>query len=149
MLSITLIDNGLTAGDFNCLKVAVGFQEAPIPQVEKALTNGLFNVVAVCDEQVVGMGRLVGDGAMYWYLQEICVLPQYQGNGIGKAIVNRLMEYVNENAMPGTRVTVGLMAAKGKEAFYEKLGFVARPNEGCGAGMEKRLVVSSSGGDHR
>ena len=142
MLSVKIIDNGLTPETFNKLKAAVGFPKAPIPQVEKALTNGLFNVVAMCDEKVVGMGRLVGDGAMYWYLQEICVLPEYQGKGIGMTIVNRLMEYIYENSMPGTKVTVSLMAAKGKEAFYEKLGFVARPNDGCGAGMEKRMVIS-------
>ncbi|MCR5501527.1 MAG: GNAT family N-acetyltransferase [Lachnospiraceae bacterium] len=33
-------------------------------------------------DEVVGMGRLVGDGVMYWYLQEIVVLPEYQGRGI-------------------------------------------------------------------
>ena len=76
MLSVKIIDNGLTPEDFNYLKAAIGFQKIPISQVTKALENGLFNV-----------------------------------------------------------------AAKGKEAFYEKLGFVSRPNSGCGAGMEKRVVL--------
>lgn len=118
-----LVDNVLTAEDFVRLKVATGFWERPLEQADKALKNGLFNVSAICDGEVVGMGRLVGDGAMYWYLQEIIVLPQYQGKGIGKSIVNRLIEHIKSSAIPGTQVSVGLTAVKGKEPFYEKLGF--------------------------
>lgn len=118
-----LVDNVLKAEDFVRLKVATGFIDRPLEQVEKALKNGLFNVSAICDGKVVGMGRLVGDGAMYWYLQEIIVLPEYQGKGIGKSIVNRLIEHIRSTAIPGTKVSIGLTAVKGKEPFYEKFGF--------------------------
>lgn len=122
-IQVELLDNVLKPEDFVRLKVATGFMERPLEQVEKALNNGLFNVSAVCGGKVVGMGRLVGDGAMYWYLQEIIVLPEYQGKGIGKSIVNRLIEHIKSTAVPGTKIEVGLTAAKGKEPFYEKLGF--------------------------
>ena len=118
-----LVDNQLSPEDFIRLKVETGFWERPVEQVKIALDNGLFNVTAVCDGKVVGMGRLVGDGAMYWYLQEIIVLPEYQGCGIGKSIVNRLLKYIKDNSIPGTNVSIGLTAVKGKEPFYEKLGF--------------------------
>ena len=135
-LQFELVDNVLKAEDFIRLKVATGFIERPLPQVEKALQNGLFNVSAICDGKVVGMGRLVGDGAMYWYLQEIIVLPEYQGKGIGKSIVNRLIEYIKDTAIPGTIIDVGLSAVKGKEPFYEKFGFSVRPN-----GMRKLMEI--------
>ena len=122
-VEITLVDNGLTAEDFIRLKVATGFMDRPVEQVKKALKNGLFNVTAMHNGEVIGMGRLVGDGAMYWYLQEIIVLPEYQGQGIGKSIVNRLIEHIESTAIPGTKVEVGLTAVKGKEPFYKKLGF--------------------------
>lgn len=118
-----LVDNVLKAEDFVRLKVATGFLDRPLHQVEAALKNGLFNVSAICDGKVVGMGRVVGDGAMYWYLQEIIVLPEYQGRGIGKSIVNRLIEYIKSAAIPGTIIYIGLTAVKGKELFYEKSGF--------------------------
>ncbi len=118
-----LFDNRLTAEDFIRLKVATGFVERPVEQVKKALENGLFNVVAVSNGEVIGMGRLVGDGAMYWYLQEIIVLPDYQGKGIGRSIVNRLLDHIESTVVPGTFVEVGLTAVKGKEPFYEKMGF--------------------------
>nr|WP_289767640.1 GNAT family N-acetyltransferase [uncultured Acetatifactor sp.] len=130
-----LVDNVLSAEDFVRLKMAAGFIERPLPQVEKALKNGLFNVSAICDGQVVGMGRLVGDGAMYWYLQEIVVLPEYQGKGIGKSIVNRLLEHIRSAAMSGTIIDIGLTAVKGKEPFYEKFGFSVR-STGMGQLME-------------
>ena len=130
-----LADNVLKSEDFIRLKVATGFIERPLQQVEMALKNGLFNVSAICDGKVVGMGRLVGDGAMYWYLQEIVVLPEYQGKGIGKSIVNRLIEYIKSTAIPGTIIDVGLTAVKGKEPFYEKFGFSIR-STGMGNLME-------------
>ena len=134
-IQFELADNVLKAEDFLRLKVATGFIERPLQQVETALENGLFNVSAICDGKVVGMGRLVGDGAMYWYLQEIVVLPEYQGKGIGKSIVNRLIEYIKSTAIPGTIIDIGLTAVKGKEPFYEKFGFSIR-STGMGNLME-------------
>ena len=131
-----LVDNVLSAEDFIRLKVATGFIDRPLQQVERALKNGLFNVSAVCDGKVVGMGRLVGDGAMYWYLQEIIVLPEYQGKGIGKSIVNRLIEHIKSEAVPGTKIEIGLTAVKGKEPFYEKFGFSV-----CPTGMKKQMEI--------
>lgn len=122
-IQFELADNVLEAEDFVRLKVAAGFLDRPREQVEKALENGLFNVSALCDGKVVGMGRLVGDGAMYWYLQEIIVLPEYQGRGIGKSIVNRLLEHIENSLLPGTGAQIALTAVKGKEPFYEKFGF--------------------------
>ncbi|MBD5453473.1 MAG: GNAT family N-acetyltransferase [Lachnospiraceae bacterium] len=131
-----LVDNVLSAEDFIRLKVATGFIDRPVQQVGKALKNGLFNVSAVCDGKVIGMGRLVGDGAMYWYLQEIIVLPEYQGKGIGRSIVNRLIEHIKSEAVPGTKIEIGLTAVKGKEPFYEKFGFSV-----CPTGMKKQMEI--------
>ncbi len=71
----------------------------------------------------IGMGRLVGDGAMYWYLQEIIVLPEFQGLGIGTRIVDYLVDYAVKNSSTGKFTTIGGVSAKGKEGFYQKLGF--------------------------
>jgi putative acetyltransferase len=63
------------------------------------------------------MGRLVGDGAMYWYLQEIVVLPKYQRQGIGA----QLLEFAKEKYDCRFLWTL----EKNKEAihFYETHGF--------------------------
>lgn len=58
-IQFELADNVLKAEDFIRLKVATGFIERPLQQVEAALKNGLFNVSAICDGKVVGMGNLM------------------------------------------------------------------------------------------
>ena len=133
-----LVDNHLTPEDFVHLKIATGFIDRLLAQVCKALANDLFDVSIHYEGTVVGMGRLVGDGAMYWYLQDIIVQPEYQGQGIGRMIVNRLLEYIKENAMPGTKIEIGLTAVKGKEPFYEIFGFSS-----TSSGMKKWMEIDS------
>ena len=123
MMEYVLLENQLKAEDFIRLKLSAGFRERPVELVERALANNLYDVIAVKDDEVIGMGRLVGDGVMYWYLQEIVVLPEYQGEGIGTAIVNKLLEYISEHTEEGNFTSVGLTAAEGKEGFYERFGF--------------------------
>ena len=120
---IRLVDNILQAEDFIRLRIQTGFAEIPVDHARKALQNGLINVSAIYNGELVGMGRLVGDGAMYWYLQEIIILPQFQQKGIGSMIVNHLVDYAKANSMTGKFTTIGGVSAKGKEPFYEKMGF--------------------------
>ena len=61
MIDFKLVENQLSAEDFLRLKVATGFRNRPIEQVEQALKNDLLDVVAIVNKDVVGMGRLVGD----------------------------------------------------------------------------------------
>lgn len=123
IIDFALVENQLSANDFIRLKIATGFRNRPIDQVERALKNDLLDVVAIVNNEVVGMGRLVGDGVMYWYLQEIIVLPEYQGKGIGTGIVNYLLEYIKKHTENETFTSVGLTAAEGKTSFYERFGF--------------------------
>ena len=123
MIEYTLLENKLEAEDFIRLKIEAGFREKPVEFVKSALRNDLYDVVALVNDEVVGMGRLVGDGVMYWYLQEIVVLPEYQDIGIGTAIVNKLLNYIQEHTPEGNFTSVGLTAAEGKEGFYERFGF--------------------------
>ncbi len=134
-MAVELKDNELTAKAFLALRESAGWGGASEEQIEKGLKNSILTVAAKDGENVVGMGRLIGDRYSIWYVQDVIVLPEYQGKGIGKAIMKRLLSYVDENRLPGTVVTIGLMAARGKEAFYEGLGFRVRPNENEGAGM--------------
>ena len=120
---IRLVDNILHAEDFVRLRIQAGFVEIPVDHARKALQNGLINVSAIYNGELVGMGRLVGDGAMYWYLQEIIVLPQFQRKGIGTMIVNHLIDYAKANSITGKFTIIGGVSAKGKEPFYKKMGF--------------------------
>ena len=83
--------------------------------------------------ELVGMGRVVGDGGTIFYIQDVVVIPEHQGQGCGAMVMERIMNYIQTHAH--NHSTVGLMAAFGKERFYEHYGFKCRPNEKLGAGM--------------
>ena len=67
------------------------------------------------------MGRVVGDGAMFFYLQDIAVHPAAQGRGIGRRLVERLLARVRAEA-PGPAL-VGLFATEPARPLYASLGF--------------------------
>ncbi len=126
--NVELVENVLKAEDFVRLRRETGFAEVPVEHARIALRNGLVNVSVLYCGELIGMGRMVGDGAMYWYLQEIIVLPEFQGKGIGTMIVNYLVDYAIKNSQTGKFTTIGGVSAKGKEGFYQKMGFDVIPN---------------------
>ena len=138
---MTFVDNGVTAELLSRFRQIAGWSDKPLHQLQKALENSLFSVAAVYNKEVVGIGRLIGDGAMSWYLKDIIILPEYRGRGNGRAMIKYLLRHIEDASMPGTVVAVNLMAARGKEPFYEKLGFHIRPNDREGAGMQMKLLV--------
>jgi ribosomal protein S18 acetylase RimI-like enzyme len=85
----------------------------------------LYSVCAVEDDKVIGFARLVGDGGLYFYLQDVIVLPAHQRKGVGSALVERLLAFLGSTALPGA--FIGLMAAKGASDFYRRYGFAERP----------------------
>lgn len=89
--------------------------------VETSLQHSIHCVTVHDQKQIIGMGRIIGDGAIYFYIQDIVVHPDYQKNGIGKYIMNHLIEYLNQNAPD--KAFVGLFASQGKETFYENYNF--------------------------
>lgn len=135
-VSVKYMENTLCCEDYCRLRESVEWLNFAREQTEKALNNSLYTVAAEKDKQVVGMGRLIGDG-MYYTIVDIVVQPAYQKMGIGSKIVDMLLEYVNKETPVGGRSSVQLVAEKGKEAFYEKRGFKTIPHEFCGSGMRK------------
>jgi ribosomal protein S18 acetylase RimI-like enzyme len=92
----------------------------------------LISVAAIHKNQVIGMGRVIGDRVIMCYILDLIVLPEFQGRGIGKAIMENLIAYVKDSALP----TIGLFTAeKGLEKFYEKFGFFIRPSDDRGPCM--------------
>lgn len=134
-MGVEIYENKLTVDSYIEIKESVCKINNSKLQIEKSLKNDLYDVVVIDGNKLVGMGRIVGDGAIYWYLQDIAVIPEYQGKGVGRIIVKKLMDYIYNNSLTDTKTTIGLMAAKGKEKFYEKFGFVVRPNDFQGPGM--------------
>jgi GNAT superfamily N-acetyltransferase len=115
------------------LRQLVGWNLLERDVVEKALSASLYCVCAVVDRTVIGMARIIGDGGLAYYIQDVIVIPEYQRKGIGTQLMNKIMEYIRTNAYNNS--VVGLMAAKGKEPFYTRYGFTIRSDNNLGSGM--------------
>lgn len=130
-----LEENQLDIDTYLKLRKTVNWKILTREQAEKAVQGSLFTVVAFDDGQPVGMGRIVGDGAVICYIQDLIVIPDYQGSGVGQQIMECLIDYVKKLKLPDTEIMLDLMCAVGREEFYKKYGFIARPTEKLGPGM--------------
>jgi GNAT superfamily N-acetyltransferase len=133
MDEIILSEECPTPEEYLRLRRLVGWGIPDPAAVAPSLRNSLFCLCARSQGGIVGMARIIGDGGLVYYIQDVIVDPSRQGEGIGKQLMDRIMEYIRRHAVQHT--IVGLMAAKGKEPFYERYGFTPRPNEKFGAGM--------------
>lgn len=86
-LDITYSENELTADDYISFQQKMGWLADGKAQLAKSLSNTLFSIIAKKDNEIIGMGRLLGDAAIYWYINDVFILTEYQGMGIGREIV--------------------------------------------------------------
>lgn len=132
------IENALTVEIYNNLRKSVNWGLFSERQNKKALENGLVSVVAFNEKEAVGMARVIGDG-VYHLIVDVVVKPEFQGQGIGTELINRVLNYIEEGLEQGERTSVQLISEAGKECFYESFGFKKIPNEYAGYGMRKVL----------
>ena len=55
-------------------------------------------------------------------------------------LIEHIIAYVKGITQEGTRMMLCLMCAKGREIFYEKHGFIARPTSELGPGMIQYIL---------
>jgi catechol 2,3-dioxygenase-like lactoylglutathione lyase family enzyme len=111
-----------TADEIVDLAVAVGWNGNGATAAA-ALAGSLMGVVAVDVEaggRALGAARVVGDGARCFFVQDVTVRPEYQGQKVGTAMMEAVMGQLREAAPKGA--FVGLFTAR--PGFYEKHGFV-------------------------
>ena len=83
---------------------------------QRAFTNSYAVVFAFDDDKLVGFGRAISDGEYQAAIYDIAVLPDYQGKGIGKIILQAILKKI-------PTCNFILYASPGKEEFYEKENF--------------------------
>lgn len=132
---INYISKTPTPDEYNYLTNSVGWGIRDNKIVQEALNNTLYSLCVYDDNNLIGYGRIIGDKTIFLYIQDIMVIPEYQNNHIGTGIMNNLLEQIKLYKKINPNIRTYLGASKGKESFYEKFGFVARPNDKLGAGM--------------
>ena len=85
--------------------------------LKTVFTNSMFKCFIYSNKTLIGVGRALADGLDCSYLCDIAIHPDYQGVGIGKDIVEKLIELSKGHSK------ILLYAIPGKEEFYLKVGF--------------------------
>ena len=118
----------LTEGDrldpveYRRLRGAVGWSDPGVDDdILGAALDSTWNVTARDDAgELLGMARLMDDGALYATVCDMVVDPSHQHSGIGRAIFERIL------ARAGGRSLVGLVATSAGEPMYRAAGFAER-----------------------
>ncbi len=123
LMSYTVARRKPTVEEHRRLSESVGWADAFWWEAMPASLAGSTCGVVVHQDggELVGMGRVVGDGAFYFYIQDVVVHPDYQGCGVGRTIVDELVDQIRQQA-PG-HCFVGLFATPAAETLYRKLGW--------------------------
>lgn len=132
---IRYIEHVPSAKEFNYLTDSVGWGTRKNNIIDEALRNTLYSLCVYDDDKLIGYGRIIGDKTIFLYIQDVMVISEYQNKHIGTGIVKNLLEQINTYKKINPDIRTYLGASKGKESFYEKFGFISRPNEDLGAGM--------------
>ncbi|RVU33524.1 N-acetyltransferase [Rheinheimera riviphila] len=107
--------------DYCHLRLASGLSAKTIEAATIGLAATLFAVQITLAEEVVAMGRLVGDGGCHCQVCDIAVLPEHQGQGLGKMVMQALMDYIGQQ-LPAS-CYINLIADGDARYLYEKYGF--------------------------
>ena len=119
-----VIEGVVSVDDFIRLRNISGLTSRPRDAAKKGLPNSLFGVTITFGSETVGMGRVVGDGALNFEIVDIAVDPEHQRKGLGTLIMQSIMNYLESEAPTGAYIT--LMADVPE--LYEKFGFkLTRP----------------------
>ncbi|MFU2031201.1 GNAT family N-acetyltransferase [Bacillus wiedmannii] len=87
-------------------------------ELEQMCKQSWYAIYAFDDKKLVGMGRIISDGVITGVICGICVLQDYQSIGIGKEIVERLIQHCELN-----KVIPQLMCVEKLQSYYESKGF--------------------------
>jgi GNAT superfamily N-acetyltransferase len=107
--------------EYRSLRVAAGLSAMSEEAAVRGLPSSWCSVCVRVDDQLIGMGRVVGDGGCFFLVVDIAVDPSWQKQGVGKRIMAALMEQLHARAPAGAMI--GLFADGQAYRLYQQYGF--------------------------
>lgn len=125
-LALHRTTDGLNIDHLNSVFVAVGFPRRDPDKIRIALehTDSLIWVEYVKKQRPVAFARATGDGVFNVIIWDVVVDPAFQGIGLGKAIMERMLKELLEKGI----TNIALYSEPRVLGFYRPLGFVADPD---------------------
>ena len=118
---IRLLERFPGVADYMRLRALTGLSPKSEKAVRRGVANTTYGVSLLRGEDVVGMGRIVGDDGCFYFVVDIAVDPALQGQGQGKRLMAALAAWLRANAP--TTAHVSLFADGDARYLYEKYGF--------------------------
>jgi len=94
-----------------------------IKDLANAIQSSWYSTSIYDSDILIGFGRIIADGVHHALIVDLIIHPDYQGQGLGSKLLERLVTKCKDNKIRD----IQLFAAKDKFAFYEKFGFEKRP----------------------
>ena len=110
--------------EYQLLRGSTGWETLSDEAVKKGMQGSLFSVCFTVGGKIAATGRIVGDGAVYFYIQDVIVLPDFQRTGLGDMVMEELEAWLLDNAYENS--FIGLMASEGVKKFYVRFGYQER-----------------------
>ncbi len=127
LMNYKLIKKAAPPKDYINIRVSAGLSGRTIQAAKKGLKNSLFAVHVKFGDEIIGIGRVIGDGGCFFEIVDVAVLPEHQKKGVGKMIMNSLMGWLKKNAPKSSYVSL----IADQPAFYPQFGFKpCAPDEG-------------------
>ncbi|MDA0112270.1 GNAT family N-acetyltransferase [Vibrio sp. 2art] len=101
------------------MRVKAGLSPKSLKAAEIGLPNSLYGVSVRDEGKLIAMGRVVGDGACNFEIVDVAVDSDYQGNGLGRKVMEYIDGYLSAVALEGSYVSM----IADEPVFYEKLGY--------------------------
>ncbi|EGR2351120.1 GNAT family N-acetyltransferase, partial [Vibrio parahaemolyticus] len=101
------------------MRVKAGLSPKSLKAATIALPNSLYAISVRDDDVLIAMGRVVGDGACNFEVVDVAVDPSYQGQGLGRKVMEHIDNYLSSVALEGSYVSM----IADEPVFYEKLGY--------------------------
>ncbi len=136
MSDYRLVERAPTVEEYNRVRAAAGLARRDPGAAEVGLPNTLFGVCVESGGRVVGIGRIIGDGGLFFQVVDVAVVPEHQREGLGAMVMDALVSWLQGNA--STDAYVQLVAEEGTTKFYEKYGFRVRTLESSGMSFMTR-----------
>ena len=133
MDGIVLAEELPSAAEYCELRSRTGWGNIDESIARQTIGAARYTITLRRQGQLIGLARVMGDGALYFFLADLIVDPDFRGEGLGDRLMGAVTDYFDRCAKPGASIV--LIPLRGGESFYERFGFARCPDGPFGTGM--------------
>lgn len=129
-MDIKLIYEVPTAKDYVSLRLRSGMGNKDLQRSQIALESSLFTVSIYSEDNLIGFGRIVGDGGITYVVSDIMVDENYRRKGLADLVMKEIDGYFEKNTHDDSYIL--LIANSPADSLYNKHRFEYLPENKCG-----------------